>query len=145
MPRRRLRQAAKNNAAIQSAKNRNPHCTRFRHPPVDELHLVENKPDKVAKKELTYKMLVVKTHSFFDSFQGFSRLAANPGLKRVHCSAPAAQGSRGAATVDSELLVEKNKRQVKGKSESRGVERLFRLVASPESKLRSNTAYASIR
>ena len=47
-------------------------------------------------------------------------------------------------TVNSELLVEENRKQVKGKSESRGVERLFRLVASPESKLRSSTAYESI-
>src|SRR5271157_422274 len=54
------------------------------------------------------------------------------------------KGGRGTATVNSELLVEENKRPVKGKSESRGVEQLFRLVASPESKLRSNTAYASI-
>jgi hypothetical protein len=38
---------------------------------VDELHSTENKRDKVAKKELTYKMGVVKTHSFFDSFSSF--------------------------------------------------------------------------
>jgi len=50
-------------------------------------------------------------------------LAVSPGLKRVHCSAPAAQGGRGTATVNSELLVEENKKPVKGKSESRDVER----------------------
>ena len=56
-----------------------------------------------------------------------------------------ARGARGrrAATVNSELLVEENERPVKGKMESRGVEREFRLVVSPESKLRSNTACAS--
>jgi len=39
---------------------------------VDELHSTENKQDKNVKKVLTYKMAVVKTHSFFDSFQGSS-------------------------------------------------------------------------
>jgi len=71
-------------------------------------------------------------------------LAVSPGLKRVHCSAPAAQGSRRTATVNSKLLVEENRKPVKGKSESRDVERLFRLVVSPESKLRSYAGYASI-
>src|SRR5208337_1886691 len=35
--------AAKINAKIQLAKNRNCHCTKFRHTPVDELHSLENK------------------------------------------------------------------------------------------------------
>src|SRR5271157_5343158 len=56
----------------QLIKNRNCDCTKFRHPPVDELHSTENKQDKKATKQLTYKMAVVKTHSFFDSFQGSS-------------------------------------------------------------------------
>jgi hypothetical protein len=63
---------AKINAKIQLAKNRNCYCTKFRHTPVDALHSLENKRDKIATKQLTYKMAVVKTHSFFDSFQGSS-------------------------------------------------------------------------
>jgi hypothetical protein len=39
----------------QSANNRNCDCTKSWHPPVDELHSIENKGDKIAKKELTYK------------------------------------------------------------------------------------------
>jgi hypothetical protein len=48
------------NAKTQLAKNRNCRCTKFRHPPVDELHSLENKRDKIAKKWLTYKIGVVK-------------------------------------------------------------------------------------
>jgi hypothetical protein len=64
--------AAKIAAKTQSVKNPNHDCTKLRHPPVDELHSLENKPDTSAKKQLTYKMDVVKTTSFFGSFQGSS-------------------------------------------------------------------------
>jgi hypothetical protein len=64
--------AAKIAVKIQSVKIRNHGCTKSWHPPVDELHSLENKPDTSAKKQLTYKMAVVKTTSFFGSFQGSS-------------------------------------------------------------------------
>jgi hypothetical protein len=64
--------AAKIAARMQAVKNRNHDCTKFWHPPVDELHSLENKPDTKAKKQLTYKIAVVKTTSFFGSFQGSS-------------------------------------------------------------------------
>jgi hypothetical protein len=35
---------------------------------VDELHSIENRGDKVARKVLTSSVAGVKTHSFFDSF-----------------------------------------------------------------------------
>jgi len=44
----------------QTRQNRNCDCTRFWHPPVDELHSIENTEDKFAKKELTYKIRTVK-------------------------------------------------------------------------------------
>jgi hypothetical protein len=39
----------------RAAKNGNRDCTKFWHPPVDELHSIENTADKIARKELTYK------------------------------------------------------------------------------------------
>jgi hypothetical protein len=59
--------AAKIAARMQSVQNPTHDCTKSWHPPVDELHLPENKSDKTAKKQLTYKMAVVKTNSFFGS------------------------------------------------------------------------------
>jgi hypothetical protein len=50
-----LNNASRINAKLQPAENPSLHCTKFRHPSVDGLHSVENKPDKSAKKELTYK------------------------------------------------------------------------------------------
>jgi len=117
-------------------------CTNFRHGLVDELQSTENKADTRANFPLTSPLEGVKTHSFFDSFR-VSRLAESPGLKRVHCSAPAAQGGRGAATVNSKLLVEAKLESVKGKTESRGFDRFIRLAVSPESKQdRSSRAQA---
>src|SRR5208282_2942138 len=51
----RLHQRSKIAAQTQLTKNRSYTCTKFRHPPVDELHSIETKRDKIAKKELTYK------------------------------------------------------------------------------------------
>jgi hypothetical protein len=45
-------------------------CTKSWQGPVDELHSIENKWDRVAKIWLTLKIGGVKTHSFLDSFQG---------------------------------------------------------------------------
>ena len=38
---------------------------------MDELHSIESKRDARAKKVLTYKPGLLKTHSFFDSFEAF--------------------------------------------------------------------------
>jgi hypothetical protein len=47
-------------------------CTKSGHPPVDTLHLIENKSDKDAHFSLTLKLESVKGLSFFDSFLSFS-------------------------------------------------------------------------
>ena len=47
------------------------------------------------------------------------------------------QTGGGSARVYSKLLVEENRKKVRGKIESRGVDRFFRLVASPEPKRNS--------
>jgi len=43
-------------------------CTIFRHPPVDELHSIENKGDKTMQNPIDEKFAGCKTQSFFDSF-----------------------------------------------------------------------------
>ena len=45
-------------------------CTISGHPPVDELHFIENKDDKNPEKTVDGKSTGCTTHSFFDSFQG---------------------------------------------------------------------------
>jgi hypothetical protein len=47
-------------------------CTKSGHPPVDALHSIENKSDKVAQFSLTPEIEGVQTESFFDSFLSFS-------------------------------------------------------------------------
>ncbi|MGB9257450.1 MAG: hypothetical protein WCC25_21620 [Candidatus Korobacteraceae bacterium] len=64
-----LNAAAENRAAND--------CTKFWHGPVDGLHSIENKWDRVAKISLTLKIGGVKTHSFLDSFQGSGSEAAS--------------------------------------------------------------------
>jgi hypothetical protein len=54
------RERSKIAAQMQPGENGNRGCTKFRHPPVDELHLIENKEDTIAKKELTYKLAARK-------------------------------------------------------------------------------------
>jgi hypothetical protein len=46
----------------------NSACTNSGHRPVDELHSIENKPDKMHSKTLDLKPGRSKRHSFFDSF-----------------------------------------------------------------------------
>jgi len=60
--------AAKIALSASSVKNCDCACTKSWHPPVDELHSAENTVDRSAKKLLTSKIALVKTHSFFDSF-----------------------------------------------------------------------------
>jgi len=52
-------------------EERFPHCTKFWHGPVDELHSIENKRDIVAIILLTLETGGVKTHSFLDEFSRF--------------------------------------------------------------------------
>jgi hypothetical protein len=69
-------------ACIGNRENRRPACllreiarctcTKSGHPPVDSLHSIENKSDKVAQFSLTPAIEGVKTESFFDSFLSFS-------------------------------------------------------------------------
>jgi hypothetical protein len=73
-------------------------CTNSGHGPVDDLHSAENKGDKVTLILLTSQIGGVKHNRSLTVSKVF-RLVASPGLKRVHCAAPAAQrqqrGSNG--------------------------------------------------
>jgi hypothetical protein len=57
---------------LPSARNCSSTCTKSGHPPVDALHSIENKSDKVAQFSLTPEIEGVQTESFFDSFLSFS-------------------------------------------------------------------------
>ena len=72
------------------AKFRCRDCTNFGHAPVDVLHSVENKGNKTSVIYVDFKNGRSKTNSFFDSFRGFPGWLVSPGLKLIHCSAPAA-------------------------------------------------------
>jgi hypothetical protein len=101
---------------------------------VDELHSIENRGDKVAKKLLTSAAAGVKTHSFLDGFAvvpSRQRLRAEASSLRLLLREQTQKDHNGR----QRLLAEENARPVEGKTESRGVERSFRLVTSPKFKL----------
>jgi len=109
-------------------------CTKIRHAAVDELHSLENTRDKIAKKMLTSTVAGVKTHSFLDSF------AVVPSRQRLKAEASSLRLLLRERTQKNHygrqrLLAEEDAKPVEGKTESRGVERSFRLVTSPNFKL----------
>jgi hypothetical protein len=109
-------------------------CTKIRHASVDELHSIENRGDKIAKKMLTSAAAGVKTHSFLGSFAvvpSRRRLKAEASSLRLLLRERRQKNHYGR----QRLLAEENAKPVKGKTESRGVERSFRLVTSPNFKL----------
>src|SRR5260370_27009769 len=57
---------------LSSARNGFSSCTKSGHPPVDDLHSIENKSDRSAIFLLTPKLERVQKESFFDSFKSFS-------------------------------------------------------------------------
>jgi hypothetical protein len=76
---------------------------------VDALHSLENKPNKVSIFPLTLILLGVQQTRSLTVSKVF-RLVASPGPKQVHRSrACSALANGGAATVNSELLVEKTR------------------------------------
>ena len=93
---------------------------------MDELHSIENRGDKVAKKLLTSAAAGVKTHSFLDGFAvvpSRQRLRAEASSLRLLLREQTQKDHNGR----QRLLAEENARPVEGKTESRGVERSFRL------------------
>ena len=109
-------------------------CTKIWHAAVDELHSIENTRDKIAKNLLTFAVAGVKTHSFLDSFAvtlGRQGLKAEASSLRLLLRERTQKNHYGR----QRLLADENARPVEGKTESRGVERSFRLVTSPRFKL----------
>ncbi len=106
---------------------------------MDELHSIENTEDGVAKILLTSLIGGVKTHSFFDKFPGSSRLASlsqrpsDEASGEFGTSSEATAGAHGARqrSQTSRWQSKRERRRVRGKTESRDVERFFRLIASP--------------
>jgi hypothetical protein len=56
---------------MQPVENEFRDCTKFWQTPVDELHSIENKADRVVIFSLTSATRGVKTTSFFDKFPRF--------------------------------------------------------------------------
>ncbi len=96
------------------AGKRISNCTKFWQSPVDGLHSIENKRDRVAIFVLTSARRGVKTHSFFDKFPRFETAGkqATPTRKRGntwqvrglmwdHRSAPTVHRDTETATIDS--------------------------------------------
>ena len=89
---------------------------------------------KLRKKMWTFAAAGVKTHSFFDSF------AVVPSRQRLRAEASSLRLLLRERTQKNRngrqrLLAEEYARPVEGKTESRGVERSFRLATSPRFKL----------
>jgi len=60
-----------------ATKRRISSCTNFWHPPVDELHSIENEPLIDSKILLTSLAAGVKTHSFFDKFRALQLMVCH--------------------------------------------------------------------
>jgi hypothetical protein len=94
---------------MSSARNLRRHCTNFRHSLVDSVHSVENARVTVRDFRLTKKPPAGKNILVLWQLLKFFRLVRRPGLKRSHPVHANDQGGR--ARVNSQALVEKNKKK----------------------------------
>ena len=105
---------------------------------MEGLYSTENKPDTSAIILLTYVAGGVKTHSFFDSFPSSSvgkmplqnarkRVKKNPATSLRKLDDHAVHGQcRLSYRGTARKMAAENEENVKGETESRSVERLFR-------------------
>jgi hypothetical protein len=119
-------------------------CTIFWHAPVDELHSIENMRDRDVHFLLTSKIQGVQ-HTRSLTVSKVFPVGGKSGAEASSLLRACSVRSRGAVTVNGELLVEGTRKFVKGNLESRGVGQFFRLVGEPgaQAEERASRAQAS--